>query len=119
MAPNKIIIDTDPVSKWELRGNWEITTQLTNEQGIDDILAMLLAFSAKPEELDILMLSLTFGNVEVQKYVYHTSRDELSWTPTLVTCHDGYFVCNIFWNQELNCHLLQLPQECRHSFPPH
>ncbi|KAH8731012.1 Inosine/uridine-preferring nucleoside hydrolase domain-containing protein [Phaeosphaeriaceae sp. PMI808] len=46
MAPNKIIIDTDP--------------------GIDDILAMLLAFSAKKEELDILMLSLTFGNVEVQ-----------------------------------------------------
>jgi inosine-uridine nucleoside N-ribohydrolase len=33
------------------------------------VLAMLLAFSAKPEELDILMLSLTFGNVEVQKYV--------------------------------------------------
>jgi len=30
---------------------------------------MLLAFSAKAEELDILMLSLTFGNVEVQKYV--------------------------------------------------
>jgi inosine-uridine nucleoside N-ribohydrolase len=39
------------------------------EQGVDDVLAMLLAFSAKPEELDILMLSLTFGNVEVQKYV--------------------------------------------------
>lgn len=30
---------------------------------------MLLAFSAKKEELDILMLSLTFGNVEVKKYV--------------------------------------------------
>lgn len=30
---------------------------------------MLLAFSAKPEELDILMLSLTFGNVDVQRYV--------------------------------------------------
>lgn len=28
---------------------------------------MLLAFSAKPEELDILMLSLTFGNVDVQR----------------------------------------------------
>lgn len=38
-------------------------------KGIDDVLAMLLALSAKPEELDILMLSLTFGNVEVQKYV--------------------------------------------------
>ena len=36
---------------------------------MDDILAMLLAFSAKAEELDVLMLSLTFGNVEVQKYV--------------------------------------------------
>lgn len=36
-------------------------------QGVDDILAMLLAFSAGKEELDILMLSLTFGNVEVQK----------------------------------------------------
>jgi hypothetical protein len=29
---------------------------------------MLLAFSAKAEELDILALSLTFGNVDVQKY---------------------------------------------------
>ncbi|KAL5116573.1 hypothetical protein ACEQ8H_005569 [Pleosporales sp. CAS-2024a] len=47
MAPNKIIIDTDP--------------------GVDDVLAMLLAFSAKYEELDILMLSLTFGNVQVQQ----------------------------------------------------
>lgn len=36
---------------------------------MDDILAMLLAFSAKADELDVLMLSLTFGNVEVQKYV--------------------------------------------------
>ncbi|KAF2791773.1 nucleoside hydrolase [Melanomma pulvis-pyrius CBS 109.77] len=46
MAPNRIIIDTDP--------------------GVDDVLAMLLAFSAKPEELEILMLSITFGNVDVQ-----------------------------------------------------
>ena len=36
-------------------------------QGVDDVIAMLLAFSAKPEELDILMLSLTFGNVDVQR----------------------------------------------------
>lgn len=39
------------------------------KQGVDDVIAMLLAFSAKPEELDILMLSLTFGNVDVQRYV--------------------------------------------------
>ncbi|KAF1989346.1 nucleoside hydrolase [Aulographum hederae CBS 113979] len=47
MAPrNRIIIDTDP--------------------GVDDILSMLLAFSAKPEELEVLLLSVTFGNVDVQ-----------------------------------------------------
>jgi hypothetical protein len=39
-------------------------------QGVDDILAMLLAFSARKEELDILALTLTFGNVEVGKYVF-------------------------------------------------
>ena len=36
-------------------------------QGVDDVLAMLLAFSALPEELDVLMLSVTYGNVDVQK----------------------------------------------------
>ncbi|KAF2856401.1 nucleoside hydrolase [Plenodomus tracheiphilus IPT5] len=65
MAPNKIIIDTDP--------------------GVDDILAMLLAFSARPEELDILMLSLTFGNVEVQNCLrnvvtlFHYIEKERAW----------------------------------------
>lgn len=42
---------------------------IDNNQGVDDVIAMLLAFSAKPEELDILMLSLTFGNVDVQRCV--------------------------------------------------
>ncbi|KAJ4986647.1 inosine-uridine preferring nucleoside hydrolase [Stagonosporopsis vannaccii] len=65
MAPNKIIIDTDP--------------------GVDDVIAMLLAFSAKPEELDILMLSLTFGNVDVQSCLrnvvtlFHYIGKERSW----------------------------------------
>ncbi|KAH8697434.1 putative nucleoside hydrolase [Talaromyces proteolyticus] len=49
MAPKaKIIIDTDP--------------------GIDDILAMLLAFASSPEEIEVLLISLTFGNIEVQRY---------------------------------------------------
>ncbi|KAF2266993.1 nucleoside hydrolase [Lojkania enalia] len=46
MAPNRIIIDTDP--------------------GVDDVLAMLLAFSVGVGELEVLMLSLTHGNVDVQ-----------------------------------------------------
>jgi inosine-uridine nucleoside N-ribohydrolase len=31
------------------------------------MLAMLLALSAKPDELDVLMLSVTYGNVEVDR----------------------------------------------------
>jgi len=32
---------------------------------------MLLAFSAPEDELDVLCVSVTFGNVEVEKYVLH------------------------------------------------
>ncbi|KAL7275205.1 hypothetical protein RUND412_001853 [Rhizina undulata] len=46
MAPQKIIIDTDP--------------------GVDDILALLLALSASKEELEVLLISLTFGNINVE-----------------------------------------------------
>jgi inosine-uridine nucleoside N-ribohydrolase len=48
---------------------------------------MLLAFAAKSDELDILMLSLTFGNVEVQKYVLSISflpRSSLDWALCLI-----------------------------------
>lgn len=30
---------------------------------------MLLAFAAKPEELEVLLLSITFGNIDVEKSV--------------------------------------------------
>lgn len=46
-AKMKIIIDTDP--------------------GIDDILALLLVLSGKAEEIEVLLISLTFGNVEVRR----------------------------------------------------
>jgi inosine-uridine nucleoside N-ribohydrolase len=35
---------------------------------VDDILALLLAFAAKPEELEVLLVSVTYGNVKVQRY---------------------------------------------------
>jgi inosine-uridine nucleoside N-ribohydrolase len=31
------------------------------------MLAMLLAFAASPEEIEVLLLSVTYGNVEVQR----------------------------------------------------
>lgn len=66
MAPlNRIIIDTDPGSQ----PIFLPCSHLPNcALGVDDVLAMLLALAAKQEELEILLLSVTYGNVEVQKY---------------------------------------------------
>lgn len=36
--------------------------------GVDDVMAMLLALSAKPEEMEVAMLSVTYGNVPLQRY---------------------------------------------------
>ncbi|KAJ5937934.1 Nucleoside hydrolase [Penicillium verhagenii] len=65
MPAKKIIIDTDP--------------------GIDDILALLLALSSKPEELEVLLISLTFGNIEVKNCLrnvvsmFHILEREIQW----------------------------------------
>ncbi|KAJ5359090.1 uncharacterized protein N7496_011503 [Penicillium cataractarum] len=65
MARKKIIIDTDP--------------------GIDDILALLLALSAQPEEVELLLISLTFGNIEVKSCLrnvvsmFHILEREIQW----------------------------------------
>ncbi|KAJ4174018.1 hypothetical protein NW754_013008 [Fusarium falciforme] len=66
MAPKqKIIIDTDP--------------------GVDDILALLLALSASPEELEVLMVSVTYGNVPLQSCLrnvvslFHVLGKEVEW----------------------------------------
>ncbi|KAI9790521.1 MAG: hypothetical protein M1816_005028 [Peltula sp. TS41687] len=66
MAPmNRIIIDTDP--------------------GVDDILAILLALAASPEEVEVLLLSVVFGNIDVEACLrnvvtmFHIIDEELSW----------------------------------------
>ena len=68
MAPiNRIIIDTDPGQAGPSRF---LGILIDWKTGVDDILAMLLALAAKPEEIEILLLSVTYGNVEVQRYGY-------------------------------------------------
>ncbi|TKA28638.1 hypothetical protein B0A50_02965 [Salinomyces thailandicus] len=65
MAPRKVIIDTDP--------------------GVDDILAMLLACACLPEELEILLISVTYGNIDVQSCIrnvlslFHHVQKEIAW----------------------------------------
>ncbi|KAH8905125.1 nucleoside hydrolase [Coniochaeta sp. PMI_546] len=66
MAPkNRIIIDTDP--------------------GVDDVIAMLLALSASPEELEVLLISVTYGNVELHNCLrnvvalFHVLEKEMEW----------------------------------------
>ncbi|KAI9767208.1 MAG: hypothetical protein M1840_005808 [Geoglossum simile] len=66
MAPiRRIIIDTDP--------------------GVDDILAILLALVASPEEVEVILLSIVFGNIDVQNCLrnavsmLHVIEKELEW----------------------------------------
>jgi hypothetical protein len=80
MAPlNRIIIDTDP--GWFPVCQSRISTD--HDIGVDDVLAMLLALAAKPEEIEILLLSVTYGNVEVQRCVPHPISETLL-TPIVV-----------------------------------
>ncbi|KAI9845337.1 MAG: hypothetical protein M1837_004959 [Sclerophora amabilis] len=64
-STKRVIIDTDP--------------------GVDDVLAMLLAFSASPEEIQVLLLSITFGNVDRQSCLrnvvstFHIIDRDLEW----------------------------------------
>ncbi|KAK4250800.1 Inosine/uridine-preferring nucleoside hydrolase domain-containing protein [Corynascus novoguineensis] len=66
MAPkNRIIIDTDP--------------------GVDDVMALLLALSASPEELQVAMISVTYGNVPLPSCLrnvvalFHVLEKEMAW----------------------------------------
>ncbi|KAF8420844.1 nucleoside hydrolase [Tirmania nivea] len=52
MPLQKVIIDTDP--------------------GVDDILALLLALSSPADELRVLLISLTFGNIDIQNVLRNT-----------------------------------------------
>lgn len=65
MAPKKIIIDTDP--------GWVLPLQYTKSHwriaffSVDDILALLLALSASSEDLEVVLISLCFGNIDVER----------------------------------------------------
>ncbi|RYP15700.1 hypothetical protein DL765_005540 [Monosporascus sp. GIB2] len=66
MAPrSRVIIDTDP--------------------GGDDVLAILLALASRPEEIDLLMISVTYGNVQVESCLrnavglFHVLDKEMEW----------------------------------------
>ncbi|CAM1506977.1 Fc.00g066180.m01.CDS01 [Cosmosporella sp. VM-42] len=74
-SKHKIIIDTDP--------------------GVDDVLALLLALSAAPEELEIVMISATYGNVPLTSTLrnvvslFHVLEKELAWRKS-VGRDEGY-----------------------------
>ena len=82
MAPRtRVIIDTDPVTipyppprptpPPRLHPTplpRHCPNQAYNSQGVDDILALLLAFSASEGEIEVLLISVVFGNVDVQLY---------------------------------------------------
>ncbi|KAI4240558.1 MAG: hypothetical protein L6R40_005046 [Gallowayella cf. fulva] len=62
---NRVIIDTDP--------------------GTDDVLALLYALASDPADIEVLLLSITFGNVNVQDCLrnavsmFHVIEKEIRW----------------------------------------
>ncbi|KAK3336050.1 Inosine/uridine-preferring nucleoside hydrolase domain-containing protein [Cercophora scortea] len=83
MAPkNRIIIDTDP--------------------GVDDVLALLLALSASPEELEVAMISVTYGNVPLQSCLrnvvalFHVLEKELAWRESVGKTGGAYGALRTF-----------------------
>ncbi|KAK7932100.1 hypothetical protein PG985_002812 [Apiospora marii] len=66
MAPKqRVIFDTDP--------------------GVDDMIAMLLALASSPEDLELVMLSVTYGNVNLKSCLknvvamFHVLDKEMEW----------------------------------------
>ncbi|KAL2387899.1 hypothetical protein RJ035_003841 [Blastomyces gilchristii] len=74
MPPSKVVIDTDPVRP-----------EPSAAFGVDDILALLLALSSRSEEIEVKLISLTFGNIDVRSCLrnlvslFHTIERELKW----------------------------------------
>ncbi|CRK19271.1 hypothetical protein BN1708_012576 [Verticillium longisporum] len=82
MAPNRIIIDTDP--------------------GVDDVLAMLLALSVNPDELEVAMISVTYGNVELQRSVAQEVGPQKTWE-----VFDADTMCSCLKNAVALFHVLE------------
>jgi len=65
-----------------------VDSSANKTKGVDDILALLLAFSAKPEELEVVLVSITFGNIDVQKYAHSPQKNRDNKCCTLVIMGD-------------------------------
>ena len=58
---------------------------LITTQGCDDVMAMLLALAASPEDLEVILISVTYGNIDVQNCLrnvvslFHHIEKEIEW----------------------------------------
>ena len=58
---------------------------LIASQGCDDVMAMLLALAASPEDLEVILISVTYGNIDVQNCLrnvvslFHFIEKEIEW----------------------------------------
>jgi hypothetical protein len=56
---------------------------------------MLLAFTAKPEVLEVLMLSITFGNVAVEELVSVNSKKETAINECGLVVSEMLLLCSM------------------------
>lgn len=64
---------------------WHAGSLSNCAEGVDDVLALLLALSATPEEFEVLLISVTYGNVELDSCLknvvalFHVLEKEKEW----------------------------------------
>ena len=56
-------------------------------QGVDDVLAILLALASREEELEITLISVTFGNIDVRKFAQLSSELVLQRLTSIIAAY--------------------------------
>jgi hypothetical protein len=74
----------------------------TNVQGVDDVLAILLALASREEELEVTLISVTFGNIDVKKFAQLSSKLVLQHLTPFIAAYGMLWRPSTFWKGRSN-----------------
>jgi inosine-uridine nucleoside N-ribohydrolase len=71
-------------------------------QGVDDVLALLLALASTEEELEIALISVTFGNIDVRKFAQLSSELVLQHLTPFIAAYGTLWQLSTSWKRSSN-----------------
>jgi inosine-uridine nucleoside N-ribohydrolase len=71
-------------------------------QGVDDVLAILLALASREEELEITLISVTFGNIDVRKFAQLSSKFVLQRLTPFIAAYGTLWRPSTSWKRSSN-----------------